>query len=62
MAAYAEGGVGVGDGDGVVEGGAGGHEGGGGEGAGLVELGDGAVDAGGEAEVVRVDDEAGHKG
>ena len=59
VAAYAEGGIGVGDGDGVVEGWAGGHQGGGGEGAGLMELGDGAVDAGGEAEVVRVDDEAG---
>ena len=58
VAADAEGGVGVGDGDGVVEGGAVGHEGGGGEGAGGVELGDGAVDAAGEAEVVRVEDEA----
>ena len=59
VAADAEGRVGVGDGDGVVEGRAGGHEGGGGEGAGLVKLGDGAVDAGSEAEVVRVDDESG---
>jgi len=59
VAADAECGVGVGDGDGVVEGGAGGHEGCGGEGAGLMEFGDGAVDAWGEAEVVRVDDEAG---
>ncbi len=59
MAAYAERGVGVGDGDGVVEGRAGGHESGGGEGAGLVKLGDGAVDAGSEAEVVGVDDESG---
>ncbi len=46
VAAYAEGGVGAGYGDGVVEGWAGGHEGGGGEDAGLMELGDGSVDAG----------------
>ncbi len=58
MAADAEGGVRAGELDGVVEGGAGGHEGGGGEDAGLMELDDGAVDAGGEAEVVGVDDEA----
>ena len=59
MAADAEGRVGVGDGDGVVECGAGGHEGGGGEDSGLMELGDGTIDAGCEAEVVCVDDEAG---
>ncbi len=62
VAADAEGGVGAGDGDGVVEGWAGGHESGGGEGAGLMELGDGAIDARGEAEVVCVDDEAGRHG
>jgi hypothetical protein len=59
VAADAERGGGAGDGDGVVEGGAVGHEGGGGEGSGGVEFGDGAVDAGGEAEVVSVEDEAG---
>lgn len=59
VAADGERGVGVGDGDGVVEGVAGGHEGGGGEDAGLVELADGAIDAWSEAEVVGVDDEAG---
>ena len=52
-------GMGVGDGDGVVERGAGGHQGGGGEGAGLVKFCDGAIDARSEAEVVRVDDESG---
>ena len=62
VAADAEGGVGLGDGDGVVECRGVGHEGGGGERAGGVELGDGAVDAAGEAEVVCVEDEAGHKG
>ena len=60
MAADAEGGPGEGERDGVREGRTRGHEGGGGEGAGVVELGDGAVDARGEAEVVGVDDEAGH--
>ena len=59
MAATAEGGVGAGDGDGVVEGWAGGHEGGGGEDSGGVEFADGAVDGRGEAEVVGVEDEAG---
>ena len=59
MATDAEGGFGEGDGDGVVERRAGGHEGCRGEGAGLMKLGDGAIDAGGEAEVVRVEDEAG---
>ncbi len=62
VAADTQGGVGVGDGDGVVEGGAGRHEGGGGEDAGLVELADGSVDARSEAEVVRVEDEAGRHG
>ena len=58
VAADAEGRVRVGDGYGVVEGGAAGHEGGGGEGAEGVEFGDGAVDAAGEAEVVCIEDEA----
>lgn len=47
----------MGDGDGVMECGAGGHESGGGEYAGVMELFDGAVDAGSQAEVVGVDDE-----
>jgi hypothetical protein len=59
VAADAERGVGASDGDGVLECGAGGHEGGGGERSGLVELKDGEIDARGEAEVVCVDDEAG---
>ena len=59
VTADAESRVGVGDGDRVLEGWSGGHEGGGGEGFGLVKLGDRAVDAGSEAEVVRVDDESG---
>jgi len=58
VAADAKSGVRLGEGDGIVEGGAAGHEGGGGEDVGLMELEDGAVDAGGEAEVVCVDDEA----
>ena len=45
------------DGNGIVESGARGHEGGGGEHAGPVELFDGAVDAGSQAEVIGVDDE-----
>lgn len=61
MAAYAECRVRAGDGDGVFKRRARGHEGCGGEGVGLVKLGDGAVDARGEAEVVCVDDEAGHE-
>ncbi len=59
MAADAELRVRARDGDSVVEGWAGGHEGRGGEGASLGELADGAVDAMGEAEVVSVEDEAG---
>jgi hypothetical protein len=58
VAADAEGGVAQGDFDGVVERGAGGHEGCGGERVGAVEFFDGSVDAGGEAEVVGVEDEA----
>jgi len=58
VAADAEGWVSTGDGDGVVEGWAVGHEGCRGEDAGGVELADGAVDAGSEAEVVGVEDEA----
>ena len=50
----------MGDGNGVVEEGSGGHEGGGGERVGAMEFRDGAIDAGGEAEVVGVDDE-GHE-
>jgi hypothetical protein len=57
VAANFEGGVVVGAADGIVKEGAGGHEGGGGEGAGGVEFDDGAIDAGGEAEVVSVDEE-----
>jgi hypothetical protein len=49
----------MGDGDCVLEGSAGGHEGSGGEGLGLVKLRDGTVDAPSEAEVVRVDDQSG---
>jgi hypothetical protein len=54
VAAGFEGGVVVGEANGIVKERAGGHEGGGGEGAGGVEFDDGAVDAGGEAEVVGV--------
>jgi hypothetical protein len=62
VTAYAEGGIGVGDGDGVIECSACSHQRGGGEGFGLMELRDGTVDTGSEAEVVRVDDELGrHK-
>ncbi len=53
-------GVGLGDGDGIAEERGRGHEGRGGERVALVEFGDGAIDAGGEAEVVGVDDE-GHE-
>ena len=49
----------MGDGHGVIEGWAGGHEGRRGEDAGAVEFEDGAIDAGCEAEVVCVDDETG---
>ncbi len=52
-----EGGVGVGELDGVVEAGAGGHEGGGGEDAVEVGFEDAGVDFGGEAEVVGIDEE-----
>jgi hypothetical protein len=62
VAAYAEGGVGARDGDGVIKRRAVGHECGRGEGAGLMKLGDGSVDARGEAEVVRVEDETGRHG
>lgn len=62
VAAYAECGVAAGDGHGVVEGGAGGHEGSRSEGSGEVKFKDGTVDAGGEAEVVRVEDESGRHG
>ncbi len=57
VAADAKRGVLAGEGGGFFEGGACGHEGGGGEAAGLIELDDGAVDAGGETEVVGVEDE-----
>ncbi len=62
MAAHAKGGIGKGKGCSVIESRAAGHEAGGGEDAGLVQLGDGAVDAGGEAEVVCVEDELGRHG
>ena len=63
VATDTERGVGEGDGDRVVEGGAVRHERGGGDGAGLMQFEDGAVDAAGQAEVVCVDDEArGHLG
>jgi hypothetical protein len=58
VTAYSEGWIGMGDGDGVLEGSAGGHQSGGGEGFGLVKLRDGAIDARSEAEVVGVDDES----
>lgn len=51
----------MGDGDGIVKGWAGGHEGCGGEDACLMEFGDGAIDTWGEAEVVCIDDEARHE-
>jgi hypothetical protein len=50
------------DGDGVVKGGASGHQRGGGEDSGGVEFADSAIDARGEAEVVGVEDEAGGHG
>lgn len=59
VTAYTKGGVGAGDGDRIVKGLAGSHEGCRGEGAGLMEFGDSAIDAGSEAEVVRVNDESG---
>ncbi len=59
MAADVKGGMSVGCLDGVLKGGATGHEGGGGKGAGGVELRDGAVDARGEAEIVCVEEKAG---
>jgi hypothetical protein len=58
MAANTKGLVGMGDGHGMIERSPVGHEGGGGQNMGLMKLGDGAIDARGEAEVVRVDDEA----
>lgn len=59
MAAYAEGGVGVGYRDCVLEGWTGRHQRSGGDGPGAMKLSDGAVDAGSQAEVVCVDDEPG---
>jgi hypothetical protein len=59
VAADTDGGIGAGESGGIIEGGAGGHERGGGKGSAAVKLDDGAIDAGGEAEVVCVDDEAG---
>ena len=59
MATDAEGRVSAGNGYGVLEGGACRHEGGGRENSRLVKFDDGTIDAGGEAEVVCVDDEAG---
>lgn len=57
MASDLESGVVVSEADGIVKEGASSHEGGGGERAGLMEFDDGAVDAGGEAEVVGVDEQ-----
>ena len=61
MTAHAESGIRAGGCDGVIKGWPGRHEGCGGESVCLVKLGNGAVDARGEAEVVCVDDEAGHE-
>src|SRR5712691_5779227 len=52
VAAHAESRIGMGNGDSVLECGAGGHQGGGGEGLGLVKFRDGTIDARREAEVV----------
>ena len=60
VAADFKGGVGLGDGDGFDKKRGGSHEGRGGKRVALVEFSDGAIDAGGEAEVVGVDDE-GHE-
>lgn len=62
VAADAEGGKGARDGGSVLECRAGGHEGGGGEDAGAMELRDRTIDAWSQAEVVRVEDEAGGHG
>ena len=59
VAADAKRGMRASDGDGVVKGGARGHQCGRGESAGGGEFGDGAVDAASEAEVVGVEDQAG---
>ncbi len=59
VAADAKRGMGVGDLDRVSKCGTGGHEGGGSEDAGQVQFADRAVDAGREAEIVGVEDEAG---
>lgn len=58
VAADAERGVALGDGDGIVKGRAIRHQGCGAEGAGAMQLFDRAIDTCGEAEVVRVDDQA----
>ena len=58
VATDAEAVMGAGDADGIVERRTAGHERGGGEYPGLVQFGDGAIDAGGEAKVVSVEDEA----
>ncbi len=60
VAADGERGACVGECDGVGKGRAVGHERGGEQAAGVVQFGDGAVYAGGEAEVVRVDEESAH--
>ncbi len=49
--------IGASQGDGVVEESAGGHEGCRGESVGAMEFGNGAIDAGGESEVIGIDDE-----
>lgn len=58
MTADAERWTGEGEGDCVVEGCTAGHESCGANGAGVMQLGDSAIDAAGEAEVIRIDDEA----
>ena len=59
MAADTQRGMRAGDGDGVVEGWAVGHQGGGCKCASLMQFENGAIDAARKAEVVCVDDEAG---
>ena len=59
MAAYAEGPVGAGDRDSVIEGRAGGHQSGGGQRVRLVKLCYRAIDASCKAKVVCVDDKSG---
>lgn len=60
VAADAEERAGKGERDGIVKRRACGHERGGAEAAGIVQFCDGAIDAGGEAEIVSIDEKAGH--